>query len=64
MNSELISCIQDLQLELDIENYNDRQRDRDDDLADRAQIQELLKGLHDKQVSLSSSLEIDRVYLC
>lgn len=64
MNSELISCIQDLQLELDIENYNDRQRDRDDDLADRAQIQELLKGLHDKQVPLSSSLEIERVYLC
>jgi serine/threonine protein kinase len=49
VNNELISCIQDLQLELDIENFNDRQRDREDDLADRAQIQELLKGLHDKQ---------------
>jgi len=49
VNGELIACIQDLQLELDIESYNDRQRDREDDLADRAQIQELLKGLHDKQ---------------
>jgi len=29
--------------------FNDRNRDRDDELADRAQIQDLLKGLHDKQ---------------
>jgi len=49
VNSDLIAAIQDLQLELDIENFNNTDRDREDNLADRAQIQELLKGLHDKQ---------------
>lgn len=49
VNTDLVACIQALQLELDIESFTDRNRDREDDLADRAQIQELLKGLHDKQ---------------
>lgn len=49
VNMDLIACIQALQLELDIESFTDRNRDREDDLADRAQIQELLRGLHDKQ---------------
>lgn len=49
VNADLVAAIQDLQLELDIDNYNNTDRDREDNLADRAQIQELLKGLHDKQ---------------
>jgi len=49
VNRELMQAVQELELDIMIEVFNDRQRDRDDELADRAQIQDLLKGLHDKQ---------------
>lgn len=48
-NRELMQAIQELELDIMIEVFNDRSRDREDDLADRAQIQDLLKGMHDKQ---------------
>jgi len=49
VNSQLNQAVQELELDITVEMFNDRTRDRDDELADRAQIQDLLKGLHDKQ---------------
>lgn len=49
VNRDLMHAVNELQLDIMIEMFNDRDRDRSDELSDRAQIQDLLKGLHDKQ---------------